>query len=65
MYTDGVIEARDPSGEQFGLERLCRILHETDRYPEGLVNTVKKAVDEFGKGLPQHDDFTAVALRID
>ena len=65
LYTDGVIEARNPAGEQFGIEKLCRVLRETDRYPEGLVETVKNVVDEFAEGLPQHDDFSAVALRID
>jgi sigma-B regulation protein RsbU (phosphoserine phosphatase) len=65
LYTDGVTEARDPSGEEFGIERLCEVLKETDRYPEGLVEAVKKTVDEFAHGMPQHDDFTAVALRID
>ena len=65
LYTDGVIEARNPAGEQFGTEKLCSILRETDRYPEGLVETVKNVVDEFAQGLPQHDDFTAVALRVD
>ena len=65
LYTDGVTEARDPSGEEFGMQRLCEVLEVTDRYPEGLVETVKKTVDEFAHGMPQHDDFTAVALRID
>ena len=65
LYTDGVVEARAPSGEEFGIQRLCEILEESDRYPESLVETVKKTVDEFAHGMPQHDDFTAVALRID
>ena len=64
LYTDGVTEARNIEGEEFGMERLCKVLKETDRFPEGLVETVKKAVDDFAHDQPQHDDFTAVALRV-
>ena len=65
LYTDGVIEARNRKSEQFGMERLCKTLQKSDRYPQGLVEEVRNAVNRFAQGLPQHDDLTAVAVRID
>lgn len=65
LYTDGVIEARNKKSEQFGIERLCKALQKSDRYPQGLVEEVRNAVNKFAHGLPQHDDLTAVAVRID
>lgn len=38
LYTDGVIEAVNSAGEEFGMDRLMSTLHEVrDRKPEEIV----------------------------
>lgn len=63
--TDGVIEARNPAGEEFGVERLIRMcIANKDNAGGVLLNCVFAAVDEFTKGMPQEDDITAAVLKI-
>ncbi|HMU85588.1 MAG TPA: SpoIIE family protein phosphatase, partial [Leptospiraceae bacterium] len=48
LYTDGVIEAVNSAGEEFGMDRLMSTLHEVrDRKPEEIVETVYKRVIDF------------------
>ncbi len=63
-YTDGVPEARNVDGEEFGFERLEEVLKnaETDD-PEKLMLKIKEAVFEFSRGAPQHDDTTIMVIR--
>lgn len=64
MITDGVQEALSPDGQMFGLERLLELVrrhrHES---AEQLVARLHASVDEFARGTPQADDFTAIALK--
>jgi serine phosphatase RsbU (regulator of sigma subunit) len=66
LVTDGVTEARNPSGEDFGTERVERFLIEYfNRRADDLVRELKQAVHRWaGDGSP-HDDVTVVALRRD
>lgn len=63
-YTDGVIEATNPEGEEWGLDGLRNAL---DRYhsrsPEDIVDAVFAALDKYTDGV-QADDATVVALRV-
>ncbi len=65
MYTDGVTEAEDASSEEFGEERMDRILSEM---PTGTVQEVTEgvifAVREFTADAPQSDDITCLAMRL-
>lgn len=64
FYTDGVTEASDPQGVQFGRERLSRWVK--DAGPEagkGMLDLLGRKIEEFSAGLPQSDDMTAVVLR--
>jgi sigma-B regulation protein RsbU (phosphoserine phosphatase) len=66
LYTDGVTEALDPLGDQFGRERLREVLRQgAQDGPERLVAEVFAAVQRFAAGAPQADDLTALALRYD
>ena len=63
MYTDGVSEAMNASGEEFGTERLEEIL----RYnpPAGAAETNEKilqAIQDFTEGIRQSDDITCLTL---
>ena len=65
LYTDGIIEARDRKGHEFGLARLKRLLSsERAAGPEEIVKRVLRGVERFAKGMPQHDDLTAMAIKI-
>lgn len=64
MFSDGISEALNAAGEEFGDERILECLNRTrgcsaPQILEGLVGTVK----EFASGTLQSDDMTAVVLR--
>jgi sigma-B regulation protein RsbU (phosphoserine phosphatase) len=64
LLSDGLLEARSASGEQFGLDRLTRVLNETRHMPlksslETLENTVREWV-----GAEFDDDVSLLALEI-
>ncbi len=65
FYSDGVTEAQDAAGAQFGTERL-RLLMEMhpDLGPEALVQAVRDAVVAFSGSERMADDLTCVAVRI-
>jgi phosphoserine phosphatase RsbU/P len=64
IYSDGVTEALNPEGEEFGEERLVALLeaHETASAAEILERLIG-AVQAFAAGAPQHDDVTALVLK--
>jgi phosphoserine phosphatase RsbU/P len=64
IFTDGVTEAANEVNEQFGDERLERVLRETSTEPVASVcDRVLAAVVAFEDGQPQNDDITLVAAR--
>jgi phosphoserine phosphatase RsbU/P len=64
-YTDGVIETRNLSGQQFGVNRLVGIVRASeDRTPGALSADITTAVEAFSGGAAQHDDMALVILRI-
>jgi len=64
-YTDGVTEAENTDGEQFGMQRLCETLlsrftgAEAREATEGIVS----AVQDFSRGTQQLDDITCMSIR--
>lgn len=66
IYSDGLEDALDVSGEQFGEERLEAVFREAcDLPPEALQQTVFQAIREFSRDASQFDDLTMVALRVE
>ncbi|MBN1477978.1 SpoIIE family protein phosphatase [Candidatus Sumerlaeota bacterium] len=64
LYTDGVVEAMDEEGREYGQERFLDLLHrQCDRGPEGLIQDLLSDIGDFTHGIPQHDDITLLALR--
>jgi len=65
LYTDGVTEAIDAQGTQFGQERLQAVLQEK-RSPmaQMLCEQLIETLSSYQSGLPQADDITLVALRV-
>jgi len=63
IYSDGVTEAASDSGDEFGEERLVRVLRGRQGQPAALlVDGVLGAVAAFSSG-PRSDDVTVMALR--
>jgi sigma-B regulation protein RsbU (phosphoserine phosphatase) len=64
LYTDGVTEARNKSGEFFGDERLeSFVVSHAAASAEELTRSLQETVQEFSSGMPQFDDITVLALR--
>ena len=67
LYTDGVTEAFDPDGQEYGEPRLeqvlCTLMAEPEHAPAQLAAGVLADVHAFERGAPQADDITCVALR--
>ncbi len=64
IYTDGVIEPRNPAGEEFGLERLTEIAARNGAAPDALIADVQKELSAFTEDAPQFDDLTLVAFQV-
>ncbi len=63
--SDGVSEANDALGREFGYERLLRVVREhRGQSSRELVDAIFTAVQEFRGDTPPNDDMTAVALKI-
>jgi serine phosphatase RsbU (regulator of sigma subunit) len=63
MYTDGISEAPDNSGGEFGEARLVDTIRRNfDLPPSGLLATIQTAVQQFSGGR-QADDLTMVVGR--
>lgn len=63
LYTDGVTEAFDDAGEEFGEQRLVDALRRhRDRPPEALVASLVAEVRSFSPH-EQHDDLTLIVAR--
>ena len=60
LFTDGVNEAVDLNAEFFGMERLEKILSETDG--ANAVAQVKDELDRFAAGSEQSDDITMLSF---
>ncbi len=63
--TDGISEAMNESGEEFGSPRLAEIVRANrTQTARGIVDEIFDAVIAFRGTAPQNDDMTAVAVKI-
>jgi sigma-B regulation protein RsbU (phosphoserine phosphatase) len=64
LYTDGLTEALDASGHEFGLERVRGELRlEAHLGASSTLERLARSVQAFAGDHPQHDDITLIALR--
>src|SRR5438874_7972126 len=64
LYTDGVTEALDAKGDEFGVERLSQSIRESAA--SGAPGIVRWLIDDlrnFVGAQPQNDDITVIAIR--
>ncbi|MDZ7261663.1 MAG: SpoIIE family protein phosphatase [candidate division KSB1 bacterium] len=65
FYTDGVTEALNTEGVEFGEDRLLEVIsNQTWNTTEELRNKIFERVMHFTRGTSQHDDLTLVILQV-
>ncbi|MDQ1301264.1 MAG: phosphoserine phosphatase RsbU/P [Chloroflexota bacterium] len=66
FYTDGVSDAMNAAGEEFGSERLSELLcARRAESAEAIADAFVAAVNVFAGGVAQYDDFTMIVLKRD
>jgi len=64
FFTDGVVEALNPTGEEFGTERLADILcAQRGASAEAIADAIEAAVRAFAGDVAQYDDFTLILVK--
>ena len=65
LYTDGITDARNLAGEDYGEDRLVCLAKSLSRglNAEDLIEAVAADVSRFTGGAEQADDITLVALK--
>lgn len=64
IYSDGVTEALDVHGEEFGEDRLVALIEQhRSETASVIMNRVVEAVQSFARGVAQHDDVTVLILK--
>lgn len=64
VFSDGVTEAEDPDGNQYGEERAQKTLVEASAgTPEEITRALRSDIAEFVKGAPQSDDVTILIVK--
>ena len=63
-YTDGLTDAENPNGENFGEARLCRVVEEVaSASAADVLQHILRAVEQFGQGVIPFDDLTLMVVR--
>jgi sigma-B regulation protein RsbU (phosphoserine phosphatase) len=64
LFSDGVTDAQNADGDEFGEARLHDVLREVAGQPAAtIIERVFEAVEAFAAGHPQFDDMTILVLR--
>ena len=64
LISDGVYEYQDKSMEQFGRQRVEKVLQDAaDRSCDNLLGTLREEVEQFSSGAPQNDDMTILLVK--
>ena len=64
FYTDGVTEAMNTSGVEFGEGRLEKVLkNECKKSSDEIMNEIKNSILAFTKDTKQYDDITLIVLK--
>jgi sigma-B regulation protein RsbU (phosphoserine phosphatase) len=65
LGTDGIWEAQNATGEQYGHERLRKLLRDLHARPaEAIVRSVREELERFMAGTRQADDITIVVAKV-
>ena len=65
VFTDGVVEAEDTNGHEYGEQRLLFVLHTGAQLtPAQLLQNITADLDRFVAGAPQRDDVTCLLVKV-
>jgi sigma-B regulation protein RsbU (phosphoserine phosphatase) len=63
LYTDGISEAANTKGEEYGVSRIMRVIGERHGWrPEEILTACLKDVNSFSSGTRQADDQTMMVI---
>ena len=62
LFSDGLLEAESPDGEQFGMERVKQLLQNTK--PDRRFEMLMSSLDHHLRGQPAHDDVSLAVVNI-
>ena len=64
-YTDGITEVENPRSDQWGEQRLEKLLRSrSQESPERIIDGILDEVSAFADGQPQRDDATLVVMSV-
>jgi sigma-B regulation protein RsbU (phosphoserine phosphatase) len=64
VFTDGMVEAVNPRGEEYEEPRLIQLIHDaSSATPTELQRRLLSEIDQFVGNTPQHDDMTCLLLK--
>jgi sigma-B regulation protein RsbU (phosphoserine phosphatase) len=65
LYTDGITETVNLENQEFGRERLIKLIQQVNNAPvKQVVQEIRQGLEEFSKGKPLADDTTIVICKI-
>ena len=64
LYSDGLTEARDTNGNEFGRQRLIDLVRSENGSAEAILSRIRAAHNTFSNGQEPHDDVTCVVVRL-
>jgi len=65
LFTDGLNEARNSTGEEFSTNRLLSIIRNNASLdPVNLTSEIRRNLNAFTEGMDQHDDQTLLLMKI-
>ncbi len=64
VFSDGVSEAENAEGEEFGMERLVKVVKSNlQRSASGIRDKIESSLSSFTKTAPANDDITLVIVK--
>ncbi|HAF14640.1 MAG TPA: hypothetical protein DCK93_02720 [Blastocatellia bacterium] len=64
LYTDGLSESLDGTGNEYGADRLAKLLNENNHLsPDAIISLCKHELHTFAAGRSLKDDLTLMAIR--
>lgn len=64
LYTDGITEAENSRGEEFGMERLSAVIRrDSSLSAERLMNNIFQSAEDFCQGVAFNDDATVLIVK--
>lgn len=64
LYSDGITEAMNPEGNQFGINNLIQLAQENrNKTAETVTESIITGVKQFANNAPQSDDITLMVIK--